>query len=46
MIAEQVGTLTFNDANGFLDVFTTDFNLDGKSWDVRITRTSIHSNVV
>ena len=44
MLAEQVGTLTFNDANGFLDVFTTDFILDGTSWDVRITRTSKYSN--
>ena len=46
MIAEQVGTLSFNDENGFLDVFTTDNNLDGTSWEVRITRTSIYSNAV
>ena len=44
MLAEQVGTLTFNDANGFLDVLTTDFKLDGTSWNVRITRTSKYSN--
>ena len=46
MIAEQVGTLTFNDANGFLDVFTTDNNLDGTTWQVRITRTGIYSKAV
>ena len=39
----QEAALTFYTNNGFLDVETSDYSLDGVTWELRLTKESIYS---
>lgn len=46
MTSDDEQVLTFDDSNGELTIETNDFSYDGTSWTLRLSQTSILSNVV
>lgn len=41
----QADVLTFKPLNGFVDIETADYALDQLTWDIRLTKESIYSQV-